>query len=454
MLGSGAGAPSSGVAGAGAGAGGAGVRPSAGGTGASADPGPDSQGAAGTSSAGGTDSGGAGSASTADGAAALADLEEYLAEDTASRAPIADEPFASVPLTREQADSAEAMLWEDYAARIRAERQEETDERAIPLGEHTLRYEYTVFGDEPATGHSLFLSLHGGGEADAATNDAQWQNQQTLYQPQEGIYLSPRGPTDTWNLWHQDHIDPLFYRLITNLIVLMNVNPNRVYVMGYSAGGDGVYQLGPRMADSWAAAAMMAGHPNDAQPASLRNIGFALHVGGEDSAFDRNLVGAEWGVLLDELQAADPEGYAHDVQIHAGKGHWMDLEDAVAVPWMAEFTRDPVPTKVVWLQDDVPHDRFYWLALGPEDQVAGREVIASYSGSEIVVEATGLSGELEILLSDAMLDLNGPVTVNHADGTELFAGNVTRTIATLARTIEGRGDPELVWSASLRVSAH
>jgi poly(3-hydroxybutyrate) depolymerase len=342
-------------------------------------------------------------------------------------------------------------LWDDYARRIESERQQESEARSITLGEYTLRYEFTMFGDAPVSGRSLYLSLHGGGEADAATNDSQWENQQVLYEPDEGIYLSPRGPTDTWNLWHQDHIDPLFYRLITNLIVLEQVDPNRVYVMGYSAGGDGVYQLAPRMADSWAAAAMMAGHPNDAQPLSLRNIGFTIHVGGDDSAFDRNLVAAQWGTMLDELQAGDPDGYAHEVQVHGGKGHWMDLEDAVAVPWMAAFTRDPRPTRVVWLQDDVPHDRFYWLALGPEDQVAGREVVASYSGQELTVEDVDIEGELEILLSDEMLDLDQEVTVTSSAGEALFVGTVERTIATLARTLEGRGDPELVFSSSLSV---
>ena len=46
-------------------------------------------------------------------------------------------------------------------------------------------------------------------------------------------------------------------RLIENLVALQEVNPNRVYLMGYSAGGDGVYQVAPRMADTLAAAAMM-----------------------------------------------------------------------------------------------------------------------------------------------------------------------------------------------------
>ena len=62
-------------------------------------------------------------------------------------------------------------------------------------------------------------------------------------------YLCPRAPTDTWNLWHQAHIDPLFDRLIENMIIFNEVDPDKVYLMGYSAGGDGVYQLAPRMCD-------------------------------------------------------------------------------------------------------------------------------------------------------------------------------------------------------------
>src|SRR5262249_58632623 len=89
-----------------------------------------------------------------------------------------------------------------------------------------------------------------------------------LYKLSEGIYVAPRAPTNTWNLWHEGHIDRLFGRLIEDYIALGAIDPDRVYVMGYSAGGDGVYQIGPRLADRWAGAAMMAGHPN---PAALRN---------------------------------------------------------------------------------------------------------------------------------------------------------------------------------------
>ncbi|MFM8642358.1 MAG: polyhydroxyalkanoate depolymerase, partial [Phycisphaerales bacterium] len=110
--------------------------------------------------------------------------------------------------------------------------------------------------------------------APAPVNDAQWENQKRLYSPPEGVYVAPRAPTNEWNLWHQGHVDALFDRLIENLVMCERVDPDRIYLMGYSAGGDGVYQLAPRMADRFAAAAMMAGHPNEAVPDGLRNLPF------------------------------------------------------------------------------------------------------------------------------------------------------------------------------------
>ena len=66
------------------------------------------------------------------------------------------------------------------------------------------------------------------------------------------------------------------------------IDNNRVFITGYSAGGDGVYHLGGMMADYLAGAAMMAGHPNNASIWNLRNIAFSVQVGGLDHAYDRS----------------------------------------------------------------------------------------------------------------------------------------------------------------------
>ncbi len=88
----------------------------------------------------------------------------------------------------------------------------------------------------PSSGAALYISMHGGGGAPPNVNDQQWRNQIQLYQPEEGYYVAPRAPTNTWNLWHEAHIDDLFDRLILAFVVCKHVDPNRVYLMGYSAG--------------------------------------------------------------------------------------------------------------------------------------------------------------------------------------------------------------------------
>jgi hypothetical protein len=217
--------------------------------------------------------------------------------------------------------------------------------------------------------------------------------------------------------------------------------------MGYSAGGDGVYQLGPRMADHWAAAASMAGHPNEAKPFSLRNVGFTIHVGGDDTAFDRNLVAGQWRNDLDALQADDPEGYEHVVEVHEGKGHWMDLEDAVAVPWMAEFTRDPVPNRIVWYQDDILHQRFYWLrVVSPTKETT---VAAQLNGQTVTLDSADVA-QVGVRLRDDMLDLDQAVTIQ-ANGTAVFEGVLPRTINTLYTSLVERGDPTFTFTAETMV---
>jgi hypothetical protein len=222
-----------------------------------------------------------------------------------------------------------------------------------------------------------------------------------------------------------------------------------VYLMGYSAGGDGVYQLAPRMADRFAAVAMMAGHPNEAQPLGLRNLPFALHVGANDDGYGRNKIAAEWGDKLKALHEADPEGYEHVVELHADKGHWMDREDAAAVPWMAKFTRNPWPKRVVWLQDDVTHERFYWLTVPEGAAKAGAEVRAAVDAQTITIDSADATG-LTIRVTDELVDLDQEVVIR-AGEKELFRGKIARTIAAMAKSLAERGDPAALFSGEQSV---
>jgi len=381
---------------------------------------------------------------------AVEQLKKWLGQDRSERGPMGEQPFASQHLSKSQATVAAELLWNDHVAFVKQERKEEWQNKAIQIGELKMKFDFKVFGEKPKNGRSLFISMHGGGGAPARVNDQQWRNQIGLYKPKEGVYLAPRAPTNTWNLWHQSHIDEFFTRIIENAIVFENVDPNRVYIMGYSAGGDGAYQLAPRMADQLAAAAMMAGHPNNANPLGLRNIGFTLHMGGKDSAYNRNKIAAQWKEKLAELQKGDNEGYQHEVIIHEQHGHWMKRDDAVAVPWMSKFTRDPLPKKVVWFQSGVTHNRFYWLAVDAKNRKAGSHVVAQRGGQAIeIIKADGVDN-LFVRLSDAMLDLNKDIAIRMGDKL-LYAGKANRNISTIAQTLEERGDIKSVYSAEIRI---
>jgi transglutaminase-like putative cysteine protease/poly(3-hydroxybutyrate) depolymerase len=378
-------------------------------------------------------------------------LEAWLALPAAERP--ADAPVLQAPLDRVEAERAVELLFADRLACLAAERKEEMENKAMTRGDRTLRWLSKTFGEAPPGGRSLWISMHGGGNAPARVNDRQWQNQAGLYEPAEGIYVAPRAPTDTWNLWHEAHIDPLFQRLIDNHVALAGVDPDRVYLLGYSAGGDGVWQLAPRMADRLAAAAMMAGHPNEASLLGLRNLPFALFMGGNDGAYNRNRVATERAAELARLAAADPGGYVHLARIYDGLGHWMNKQDAEALPWMAQFRRQPWPAKVVWQQDDVVHRRFYWLQLPDDLVIPDRQQFTAALCDGVITLSGDVPTTLVLRLSDRLVDLDQPVTVRFEDR-EVFQGQVVRRAAAILASLEERLDAASAATARLELGAN
>ncbi len=351
--------------------------------------------------------------------------------------------------SKEDAPRVVQVIAEQVVSKDVDQRVKELKIRSLRYEDKTLKWLTKTFGDAPADGRSLWISMHGGGGAPAKVNDGQWQNQIRLYQPKEGIYVAPRAPTNTWNLWHQGHIDPMFNRLIENMIMLNGVNPNKVYLMGYSAGGDGVWQLAPRMADRFAAASMMAGHPNEAKLDGLRNLPFGLFMGENDNAHKRSEVAQERAKQLVELDKADPKGYTHMSRIYPDMGHWMKLKDAESLPWMAKFQRRTWPDKIVWYQDDVTHDRFYWLQLPEGKAEKGKRIVASVDGQ--MVKLTGdVPKGIQLLLNDEWIDIDQEIQVSVNDA-KPKTYKAKRSADVVRQALESRLDPSAAPTAVIVV---
>jgi len=137
------------------------------------------------------------------------------------------------------------------------------------------------------------------------------------------------------------------------------------------------------------------------------------------------------------------------VKIHEGKPHWMDGEDAVALPWMAKFERKTFPTRIFWKQDDVIETRFYWLAVDKKDIRDRAEIVATRDKNKILIESKD-ADQVTIRLNDDMLDLEQPVSIA-SGSSSIYEARTPRTIETLAKTIAERGDPKAVYSAEIKV---
>jgi len=355
-------------------------------------------------------------------------------------------------LDRATAERVVALAWQDAKQQQGQAAAAEIATKKIALGDKSLKWWERTFGDAPDGKHSLWITMHGGGQGTEEDNDRNWKGYFGRYEfPPGSINVAPRAPANTWDMWHVPWVDDLFDRLIADYVIHHNVDPNHVYLIGYSAGGDGVYQLAPRMADRFAAAAMCAGHPNEVTPEGLRNLPFFLYMGGADDAYKRNTVVAEFSAKLDALQSQDPDGYDHRLTVYPGLPHNMQGREAEVIPRMAAHTRTPWPKRVVWKQDlDAPHDQLYWLAREVKAGEAN-EIYAAHVEGQIITLETPAAGNLTLCLSDALVDLEVPVRVMIA-GRVLFEGKVARSFTAILQSLQERNDPKMVATARLPVS--
>jgi hypothetical protein len=135
-------------------------------------------------------------------AAAVKALGDWLRLNPDKRPLLGEQTFSTAPLTKADAEAVRRLVWDDFAKHSRAERAGEWRDRKLTLNGAEMRFDVRLFGDKPATGRSLFLSMHGGGSSPKAVNDRQWENQKRLYKPDEGVYVAPRAPIDAWDMWH------------------------------------------------------------------------------------------------------------------------------------------------------------------------------------------------------------------------------------------------------------
>ena len=145
-------------------------------------------------------------------------------------------------LTKEELTACEKSLLVEWKDSVKAALQTVYRDQVLRIDTLSMPLHWTVYDEKPTDGYALYISLHGGGGAPSHVNDNQWENQKKLYRPKNAVYLCPRAIKDTWNMHFLPETDEFYRRIIMMAEAYLDVNPNKVYVMGYSAGGDGIWR--------------------------------------------------------------------------------------------------------------------------------------------------------------------------------------------------------------------
>jgi pimeloyl-ACP methyl ester carboxylesterase len=340
--------------------------------------------------------------------------------------------------------------WETFkSAPIHDAFKQNFDAKQVHFENYSSPYTVKYVGVHPTNGWALFIAMHGGGGAAKAVNDEQWGEMQHYYKdhPDAGgyIYLALRAPNDTWNGFYDVYVYPLIANLVHQFLLFGDVNPDKVFIMGYSHGGYGAFAIGPKEPDLFAAIHASAAAPTDGETTvvTLRNTIFTCMVGGVDVMYGRRSRDEMFRAEISWLRGDRTDIYPDTVNIVERNGH-TGLPDRDLIKDMYPAVRNPVPRELTWLMTDSVVTDFFWLhtdAPGKQKQIA-----ATCRDNQITVTTTNVT-EATVLLDSRLVDFQKPVMLE-CNG-KISMQKIMPSLRTLCETLQRRCDPGLAYTAKV-----
>lgn len=357
-------------------------------------------------------------------------------------------------MVRQNEPAVRLAAWEAFRdAPIHEATKQDYGSNQVRFEKYLSRYTVKTVGFRPTNGWALFIAMHGGGGGPKEMNDSQWKVMQRYYKdhPEAGgyLYLALRAPNDTWNGFYDVYVYPLVANLINQFLLFGDVDPNKVFIMGYSHGGYGAFAIGPKMPDRFAAIHASAAAPTDGEttPVTLRNTVFTVMVGEKDTMYGRIERCRKFNDAISKLRDECTNCYPVRMEEIAGNGH-TGLPDRDKIKEMYPHVRNPAPTELNWLMTDKVIHHFYWLAVPHPNKK--QQINASCHDNHVTISTSTNVTEAALLFDSRLIDFDQPVML------ELNGKKSTHrlqpSLRTLCQTLLRRGDPELAFTAELELA--
>ncbi len=317
-------------------------------------------------------------------------------------------------------------------------------------GEQRGRY---LVGGETKKPKGLVIAMHGGGVGFGDPVGLAGSYGPALQQLGY-LMIAPGVLAQTECGWTDSGTEEFVIDLVDAALRTWQIDPDHVYLAGFSMGGHGAWVLGAHHADRTAALAASSGAPTPIRNApggpivdlqdgvvpSLRNVFAAIYQGGADPQVTPD--GNRFAVQRLAEAAQKWGGYTHDYWEVAGKGHDDPPGGPIALlRRIAGKARSVIPERIVW-QPALPWKRqFAWLYW--DKPVLGALVVADLDrkANTITVTCDKPANGLQVLLDGRVLDLGREVTVT-VNGATVFRGTPTADLGTLLLTSD-HPDPGL-----------
>ena len=424
--------------------------------------------------------------------ASAAGDDEALINYFSARLNGSEEAFLqNIPVELSQIEAQQDAVWQAWVKANEAL----DEERLIPLDELSLKknsswtlpaklennavmnYYYGKKGARPEAGYPLFLYLHGSGD-----KNNEWANGIKFgnsFEDGPSVYFIPQIPnTGDYYRWWQKGKQWAWEKLLRQLYLTGDIDPNRIYFFGISEGGYGSQRLASYYGDYLAGAGPMAGGEplKNAPVENCRNLAFNFRTGADDTGFFRNELTQATKDAFEAAQKKYPDGFVHHIELIPGKGHQIDYTKTT--PWLAQYTRNPQPKHVIWenfemdgiyrkgfanicVEED-PRGEFdtyritYFMDIeGNEITLASKKTVYNCTETENGIDkffkkfyANLNKGKIRLYLSPKLVDFNQPVKIT-ANGKVLFNGMLQPTVQDMANSLATFYDPERIFPASV-----